>query len=84
METLPIAVCLACGTRVSLRCGRRSGYSALVEFMKMLNTATPEQVIAVPKISPDRIPQRFVNRRRPQRAEQLVEVPTVVSLSSDR
>ena len=33
------------------------------------------------KISQDRIPQRFVDRRRPQRAELLVEVPTVVSLS---
>ena len=30
----------------------------------------------------DRIPQRFVDQRRPQRAEQLVEVPTVVSFSS--
>ena len=46
----------------------------LVEFMNMLDTATPEQVIAVPKISQDRIPQRFVDWRRPQRAEQLVEV----------
>ena len=36
----------------------------------------------MPKISQDRIPQRFVDRRRPQRAEQLVEVPTVVSHSS--
>ena len=36
----------------------------------------------MPKISQDRIPQRFVDRRCPQRAEQLVEVPTVVSHSS--
>ena len=34
----------------------------LVEFMKRLDTLTPEQVIAVPKISQDRIPQRFVGR----------------------
>ena len=32
------------------------------------------QVIAVPR--EDRIPQRFVDRRRPQKAEQLVDVPT--------
>ena len=48
----------------------------LVEFMQRLDTATPVQVIAVPKISMDRITQRFVDRRPPQRAEQLVEVPT--------
>ena len=54
----------------------------LVEFMRGLDTATPEQVIAVPEISQDRIPQRFVDTGRPQRAEQLVEVPTVVSHSS--
>ena len=51
----------------------------LVEFMQRLDTATSVQVTAVPKISLDRIPQRFVDQRRPQRAEQLVEVPTVVS-----
>ena len=33
-------------------------------------------------ISQERIPQRFVDPRRPQKAEQLVEVPTVVSFSS--
>ena len=54
----------------------------LVEFMKLFDTQSPvEQVIAAPKISQDMIP-RFVDRRRPQRAEQLVEVPTVVSHSS--
>ena len=54
-----------------------------MEFMKRLDTVTPEQVIAVPKISQERIPQRFVDRdwRRPQRAEQLVEVPTILVLS---
>ena len=55
----------------------------LVEFMQRLDTQLPVvQAVAVPKISLDSIPQRFVDRRRPQRAEQLVEVPTVVSLSS--
>ena len=43
--------------------------------------ALVEQVIAVPKISLDRIPQRSACRR-PRRAEQLVEVPTIVSYSS--
>ena len=38
-------------------------------------------VIAVPKISLDRIPQRCP-RRRPRKAEQLVEVPTIISYSS--
>ena len=36
----------------------------------------PVQVIEVPKIFPDRVPQRIVERRPPQTAEQLVEVPT--------
>ena len=40
-----------------------------------------EQVIAVPKISMDRVPQRSVCHRS-RRAEQLVEVPTIVSYSS--
>ena len=35
----------------------------------------------MPKLSQDRIPQRFAVRR-PQKAEQLVEVPTVLSFSS--
>ena len=35
-----------------------------------------EPVIEVPKILPDRVPQRIVERRPPQMAEQLVEVPT--------
>ena len=54
-----------------------------MEFMQKMDAlALVEQVIAVPKISLDRIPERFVDRRRPQRVEQLVDVPTVVSLSS--
>ena len=54
----------------------------VVEFMKKIDApALDEQVIAVPKISLDRIPQRCP-RRRPRRAEQLVEVPTTISYSS--
>ena len=53
----------------------------VVEFMQTLDTATLEQVIEVPKLSQDRIPQRSAVRR-PQKAEQLVEVPTVLTFSS--
>ena len=54
----------------------------VVEFMKKIDApALDEQVIAVPKISLDRIPQRCP-RRRPRRAEQLVEVATITSYSS--
>ena len=54
----------------------------VVEFMKKIDAPVlDEQVIAVPKISLDRIPQRCP-RRRPRRAEQLVEVPTIISYSS--
>ena len=54
----------------------------VVEFMKKIDApALDEQVIAVPKISLDRIPQRCP-RRRPRRAQQLVEVPTIISYSS--
>ena len=54
----------------------------LLEVFRLLDTQMPvEQVIEVPKISLDSIPQRFVDRRRPQKAEQLVEVPTVLSHS---
>ena len=42
----------------------------------------PVQVIEVPKIFPDRVHQRIVERRPPQTAEQLVEVPTIISYSS--
>ena len=50
---------------------------------KIAASALDEQVIAVPKISLDRVPQRCP-RRRPRRAEQLVEVPTIISYSSLR
>ena len=44
-------------------------------MLRMLDVPAIEQVIAVPKISLDGVPQRSV-LRRPQKAEQLVEVPT--------
>ena len=51
-----------------------------VEFMNLFDTQTHvEQVIAAPKIPHDSILQRFVDRRRLHKAEQLMEVPTVMS-----
>ena len=44
-------------------------------------TPDPEQVIEVPKILPDDVPMRIAVRET-QLAEQLVEVPTIVSFSS--
>ena len=49
----------------------------LVDVLKLLDTAIPEHVIAVPKIPQDSIPHRAVFE--PQLAEQLVEVPTAVT-----
>ena len=43
--------------------------------MQKHDTVTPEQVVEVPQLSHDSIPQRSA-LRRPQKAEQLVEVPT--------
>ena len=57
----------------------------LADFLVLLDTQTPvEQVIAVPKISNDSIQPRLVDcdLRRPQMAEKLVEVPTVLSYAS--
>ena len=53
----------------------------VVEVLQESDTETPQQVIAVPKISLDRIPQRSAVRHT-QKAEQLVEVPTIVSFFS--
>ena len=54
----------------------------VVELLQKIDApALVEQVIAVPKISLDRVPQRSMCRRS-RRAEQLVEVPTIVSYSS--
>ena len=55
----------------------------LVEVCRQLDSRTPEQAIEVPKISSS---SRLSCRRRvlrlPQTAEQLVEVPTIVPVSS--
>ena len=48
----------------------------LHDVLKLFDNSVPEQVIDVPKISQDAIPQRTV-LCEPQLAEQLVEVPTV-------
>ena len=50
----------------------------LVDFFKNLDIEVPAQVIEVPKISQDIIPQRSVVLV-PQMVEQLTEVPTVLS-----
>ena len=54
----------------------------VLEFFRALDLPVDEQVIAVPKISTDRVSQRLVERRVPQMVEQLVEVPTIISYSS--
>ena len=54
----------------------------VLEFFRALDLPVDEQVIAVPKISTDRVSQRLVERRLPQIVEQLVEVPTIISYSS--
>ena len=48
----------------------------LVEVLQKIDIRTSHQVIEVPKIFPDSVPQRHVERRPPQMVEQLVEVPT--------
>ena len=50
----------------------------LVDFFKDLDIEVPAQVIEVPKISQDIIPQRSVDLV-PQMVEQLVEVPTILT-----
>ena len=56
-------------------------HGSMVWAPTYLQAMVPEQVIAVPKIFLHRIPQRSACRRL-RRAEQLVEVPTIVSYSS--
>ena len=55
----------------------------LADIMRFFDTLMPvlEQVIEVPKILPDDVPVRTAVRDT-QLAEQLVEVPTIVSYSS--
>ena len=54
----------------------------LVEVLQKMDTRTSHQVIEVPKIFLDRVPQRFAESCPPQMAEQLVEVPTIMSFIS--
>ena len=55
----------------------------LLSFFTALDSSVPEQVIEVPKIStPSRCPRTVLSV--PQMAEQLVEVPTIISFSSLR
>ena len=51
----------------------------VLEFFRALHLPVDEQVIAVRKISTDRVSQRLVERCLPQMVEQLVHVPTVLS-----
>ena len=54
----------------------------LVSFLTALDSFVPEQVIEVPKIStPSRCPRTVLSV--PQTAEQLVEVPTIISYSRE-
>ena len=55
----------------------------VLDVFRLLDTVLPEQVMDVPKISQDSIPQRLVDcdPLEPQTAEQLVEVPTAFSLA---
>ena len=48
----------------------------LVHVLRKIDTRSSLQVIDVPKIFPVSVPQRRVESRPPQLAEQLVEVPT--------
>ena len=52
----------------------------VLEFFRSLDLRVDEQVIAVPKISTDRVSHRLVERRLPQMVEQLVHVPTVLGI----
>ena len=55
----------------------------VLQFFVTSVPAVAEQVINVPEISHDRTQQRLTDSlRQPQTAEQLVEVPTIVSYSS--
>ena len=53
----------------------------LVDAFAPHDVRVPEQVIEVPKIPIDELPAR-TSAREPQLAEQLVEVPTIISFSS--
>ena len=68
--------------RADSRCSCAQTGNQLPEVFRLLHTQMPvEQVIAVPKISLDSIPQRLVDLSLPQMMEHLVEEPTVLSPS---
>ena len=55
-----------------------------MDFLKDFDVEVPEQVIEVPKVSLDMHPGALLwicDLRHPQMAEQLMEVPTVLSLA---
>ena len=56
----------------------------LLEVCRQIDTPIPEQVIEVPKISSSRHSHRRRVRFAEQTAEQVVEVPTIISYSSLR
>ena len=70
-----------CSRGAGSRCSCAANGEPALGGLQGLDAAIPEQVIDVPQISQDRIQQRLVGRdlRHPQMAEQLVEVPTVLS-----
>ena len=58
---------------------------SVLQFFATHLPVIAEQVIDVPKVSQDRTPQRLGDcLRQPQMADQLVDVPIVVSYSSLR
>ena len=59
------------------------GVDQLVEVFRLVDTAVPVQVVDVPKIPQDRIPQRSAPRSL-QQAEQLVHVPVPKMLEVSR
>ena len=54
----------------------------LVEVLRKIDTQSSHLAIDVPKVFPDSAPLRRVESRPPHLAEQLVEVPTIISYSS--
>ena len=74
------------GDRPESRCSCAADGRTAAEYRPVFAAQMPvvaEPVIEVPKISQDRTPQRLGDcLRQPQMADQLVDVPTVVSCSS--
>ena len=63
-------------------CAAVGGMEQVVDLLRQIDAPSLDDLVfAVPKIFLDRIPQRCP-RRRPRKAEQLVEVPTIKTYSS--